>query len=137
MNISGTVTSTGFVKSGGTSSQFLKADGSVDATAYATNANFTAHTASSVHMTTTEKTNLDSLATNIATISGISSTDVTNWNTAYTNNHTHSNKTYLDGITGNVGTMAYKTATDYEKNLNVISFQANQHILLLRFSQLS
>ena len=26
-------------------------------------------------------------------------TDKTNWNTAYTNNHTHSNKTVLDGIT--------------------------------------
>ena len=31
------ITSTGFVKSGGTSSQFLKADGSVDSTAYTTN----------------------------------------------------------------------------------------------------
>jgi len=33
----GNVTSTGFIKSGGTSSQFLKADGSVDSTAYTTN----------------------------------------------------------------------------------------------------
>jgi hypothetical protein len=59
---------------------------------------FTAHTASTVHMTTTEKTNLDSLATNIAAISGITSTKVGNWNTASTNSHTHSNKTVLDGI---------------------------------------
>ena len=59
---------------------------------------FTAHTASTVHMTTTEKTNLDSLATNIAAISGITSTKVGNWDTASTNSHTHSNKTVLDGI---------------------------------------
>ena len=60
---------------------------------------FTAHTASSVHMTSTEKTNLDSLATNIAAISGVTSAKVSNWDTAASNNHTHSNKTVLDGIT--------------------------------------
>ena len=60
---------------------------------------FTAHTASTVHMSNTEKANLDSLATNIAAISGITSTKVGNWDTASTNSHTHSNKTVLDGIT--------------------------------------
>ena len=30
---------------------------------------------------------------------GITSTQITNWGTAYTNSHTHSNKTVLDGIT--------------------------------------
>ena len=39
------------------------------------NTTITAHTASTVHMNDTEKTNLDSLATNIETISGITSTD--------------------------------------------------------------
>ena len=29
---------------------------------------------------------------------GISSTNISNWNTAYTNNHTHSNKTLLDSF---------------------------------------
>ena len=73
------------------------------------NANdLTAHTASSVHMTSTEKTNLDSLATNIGAISGITSQKVSNWDNAASSNHTHTNKTYLDGITGNVGTAAYK-----------------------------
>lgn len=52
----GSSTAGSFVKSGGTSSQFLKADGSVDSTAYATNANLTAHTAdTTVHVTSTEK----------------------------------------------------------------------------------
>lgn len=43
---------------------------------------FTEHTASTVHMTETEKTNLDSLATNIGTISGITANDVDAWNAA-------------------------------------------------------
>lgn len=46
---------------------------------------FTTHTASTVHMNDTEKTNLDSLATNIAAISGITSTKVSNWDGAVTN----------------------------------------------------
>ena len=41
---------------------------------------FTEHTASTVHMTETEKNNLDSLATNIGTISGITANDVDAWN---------------------------------------------------------
>lgn len=41
----------------------------------ASESDLTAHTASTVHMNNTEKTNLDSLATNIGTISGITSTD--------------------------------------------------------------
>ena len=83
-------------------------------------ATFTGHTANTaMHFTTTEKTNLDSLATNIATISGITSTKVGNWDTAYTNNHTHSNKTYLDSITGNVGTMAYQATSSYSSATQV------------------
>ncbi len=83
-------------------------------------ATFTAHTAdSTVHLTSTEKTNIDALETNIAAISGITSTKVGNWDTAYTNNHTHSNKTYLDGITGAVGTMAYQNASSYSSATQV------------------
>ena len=73
----------------------------------------TAHTASTSHMSTTEKTNLDSLSGNIATISGITSTKVSAWDGAATNSHTHSNKTALDSITGNVGTMAYQNTSSY------------------------
>lgn len=83
-------------------------------------ATFTGHTAdTAMHFTTTEKTNLDSLATNIAAISGITSTKVSNWDTAYTNNHTHSNKTALDSITGNVGTMAYQNTSSYSSATQV------------------
>ena len=83
-------------------------------------ATFTGHTAdTAMHFTTTEKTNLDSLATNIAVISGITSTKVGNWDTAYTNNHTHSNKTALDSITGAVGTMAYQDASSYSSATQV------------------
>lgn len=72
-----------------------------------------------IHLTQTEKTNIDSLATNIATISGITSTNVTNWNGASTNSHTHSNKSALDAITGNVGTMAYENANSYSSATQV------------------
>lgn len=80
---------------------------------------FTNHTSSSVHMTTTEKTNLDSLATNIAAISGITTTKVSNWDDANTKKHTHSNKTALDSITSNVGTMAYENASSYSSATQV------------------
>ena len=83
-------------------------------------ATFTGHTAdTAMHFTTTEKTNLDSLATNISTISGITSTKVNNWDGAVTNSHTHSNKTYLDGITGAVGTMAYQNTASYSSATEV------------------
>lgn len=93
------------------------------------NNTFNTHSASTVHMTTTEKTNLDSLATNIAAISGITSTKVSNWDTAVTNNHTHSNKATLDAITatsaainsltGSVGTMAFENASSYSSATQV------------------
>ena len=57
---------------------------------------------STIHVTTTQKSNWDTAYTNNHThvnktvLDDISSTDVTNWGTAYTNNHTHSNKALLD-----------------------------------------
>ena len=80
---------------------------------------FTAHTSSTVHMNATEKTNLDSLATNIGAISGITAQKVTNWDNAYADRHTHSNKTALDSITGNVGTMAYANESSYSSATQV------------------
>lgn len=50
----------------------------------ANQSDFTGHTANTnVHLTTTEKTNLDSLATNISAISGITASKKSNWDTAY------------------------------------------------------
>ena len=72
-----------------------------------------------IHMDATEKENLDSLATNIGTISGITSTDVTSWNNAATNSHTHTNKSALDSITGSVGTMAYQNTSTYSSATEV------------------
>ena len=90
---------------------------------------FTSHTGSSVHMTTTEKTNLDSLATNIAAISGITATKVSNWDGAATDSHTHTNKSTLDAITatstainsltGSVGTMAFQNTSSYSSATQV------------------
>ena len=58
-------------------SDFNSYSGAVDTaiSLKASESDLTAHTASTVHMNNTEKTNLDSLATNIGTISGITSTD--------------------------------------------------------------
>ena len=110
---------------------------------------FTAHASNTnLHFTGSEKANLDSLATNISTISGInstnvsnwntaynnnhthsnkgvldgiSSTNVSNWNTAYNNNHTHSNKAYLDNIGGYLGSMAYQNTSSYSSATEVNS----------------
>ena len=87
-------------------------------------ATFTAHTAdTSAHFSGDEKENLDSLATNIAAISGITSTNVNNWDTAATSAHNHSNKSTLDAITASsaainsltdtVGTMAFENVNSY------------------------
>ena len=90
-------------------------------------ATYTAHTANtSAHFSGNEKENLDSLSTNIATISGISSSNVTSWDNAATNSHSHSNKTYLDGITGNVGTMAYENSNSYSSATQVNTALSNK-----------
>ena len=72
-----------------------------------------AHTASTSHMNATEKENLDSLAANIAAISGITAAKIESWDESSVSAHTHDNKAALDAITGNVGTMAYEEKTDY------------------------
>lgn len=70
------------------------------------NASFTAHTAdTSVHVTSTDKSTWngkqDALS-NASVLTGISSTNVTNWNNAATSAHSHSNKTVLDNLTQTV-----------------------------------
>lgn len=57
------------------------------------------HIKSESHMTPTEKENLDSLATNIAAISGITLENIIDWDAASSDKHTHANKSVLDGIT--------------------------------------
>lgn len=90
------------------------------ATTTALNNVVTGHTANtSIHLSSTEKTNLDSLETNIAAISGITSTKVGSWDGAAAASHTHSNKSALDAITGNVGTMAYENTSSYSSATQV------------------
>ena len=52
---------------------------------------------------------------NKSVLDGITSTKVSNWDTAYTNNHTHSNKSVLDGITAN-NVAAWNAAEQNAKN---------------------
>lgn len=49
----------------------------------------------------------------------VTSTDKTNWNNAVTSSHTHNNKSALDAITGNVGTMAYQSTDSYSSATEV------------------
>lgn len=74
------------------------------------------------HITATERTNWNTAFTNNHThsnksvLDGITSTLVGNWNKAYTNNHTHSNKSILDDITSakvSNWDSAYSKITDY------------------------
>lgn len=73
---------------------------------YATTSSLTNHTGDTTkHITSTERTNWNTAYesyhthTNKSVLDGITTTLISNWNTAYTNNHTHSNKSVLDGIT--------------------------------------
>jgi len=81
INFTGTLTATSIVKSGGTSSQFLKADGSVDSNSYLTS------------YTETDPVFSASAA------SGITTTNITNWNTAYGWGN-HANQGYLTSVGG-------------------------------------
>lgn len=82
LNVTGIVTATSFVKSGGTSSQFLKADGSVDSSTYITSAD----------------------GGNAATLDGIDSTSFLRSDAV--DIKTSGNLTFNDSISLNVGTSA-------------------------------
>ncbi|AHB80590.1 tail fiber protein [Synechococcus phage ACG-2014h] len=81
VTITGALTVTSIVKSGGTNTQFLKADGSVDSTSYLTS------------YTETDPVFSASEAANIL------STDTTNWNTAYGWGN-HAGQGYLTSVGG-------------------------------------
>lgn len=73
---------------------------------YVTSTDFSNHTGDTTkHITSTERTNWNTAYqsyhthSNKSVLDGITTTLISNWNTAYTNNHTHSNKSVLDGIT--------------------------------------
>lgn len=60
---------------------------------------------------------------NLSVLSGITSTNITNWNTAFTNNHTHANLSVLSGITSTNITnwdSAYSSVTA-ATNLNTVN----------------
>ena len=85
INFTGTLTATSIVKSGGTSSQFLKADGSVDSNSY-----LTSYTETDPVFSASEA-------------AGITSTDTTNWDTAYGWGN-HAGQGYLTSV-GSINTL--------------------------------
>ena len=126
--------------SGITSEDITNWNGKQDAsgmTAYTTTATtdglsgtVTAHTANTdMHLTQAEKANIDLLANSIEAVSGISPSDISSWNDASTNSHTHSNKETLDDITasstainsltGSVGSMAFQNTSSYSSATEV------------------
>lgn len=82
---------------------------------------FNTHTEStSLHFSGDEKANLDALATNIAAISGISSTNVGNWDSAYGfMSGISASVEAINSLTSTVGTMAFANAADYSSATEV------------------
>ena len=73
---------------------------------YATKSSLSTHTGNTtVHITANERTNWNAAYSNNhthsnkTTLDNITLSNVTNWNTAHNNTHTHTNKAVLDGIT--------------------------------------
>ena len=89
-NITGNVTANSFIKSGGTASQFLKADGSVDTTAYATLTSLSA----TAPLSYNNSTGVFSLTSGYIIPT---TTQETDWNTAFTNRITSLTTTGASG----------------------------------------
>lgn len=118
------------VQTTGTSEIEVMSQKAVTQVASGINDTLSAHTANTeLHLTLLEKRDVDAIDNNIGTISGITSNDVTNWNSAYTDSHTHSNKQTLDEITatstainsltGSVGSMAFENVNSYSSATEV------------------
>jgi len=115
LNVTGIVTATSFVKSGGTSSQFLKADGSVD---------------SSTYITSADGGNADQLDGQEGTYY-LDYNNFTNTPTIPTNNNQLTNGagfiTDSDDITGNAATA---TQLETARNIGGVSFDGTADINL-------
>ena len=88
-----------------------------------------------VHVTTTQKTNWNTAYSNSHThsnktvLDGITSTKVSNWDGAATNSHTHSNKTALDAITSTKMTnwdTAYTNSHTHSNKANLDAITATK-----------
>ena len=89
---------------------------------YVTSTDFSNHTGDTTkHITSTERTNWNTAYqsyhthSNKSVLDGITTTLISNWNTAYTNNHTHNNKTVLDSITSTKISNWDGVVTDWNK----------------------
>lgn len=68
---------------------------------------------------------------NKSVIDGITSTNVSNWNTAFNNNHTHSNKANLDSINQNLATNSNVLFNSIKSAGDVIAFATGSSTLTL------
>ena len=82
--------------------------------------------------TTAKQTNWDTAYSNYHThgnksvLDGITSTKVGNWDTAFSNSHTHDNKSVLDGITSTKVSSWDTAYSNYHAHSTSYSFAANQ-----------
>ena len=89
----------------------------------------TSHTGNSdIHVTSTNKTNWNTAYknshthSNYNTLEDITATAVSNWNTAYGYAHNHSNKTYLDNINQNLSTTSSVTFAGVKSTGDVVAY---------------
>ena len=121
VNITGIITATSFVKSGGTSSQFLKADGSVDSSTYLTSYTETNDLSSAVTWANVPDTNIteSSVTQHQAALSITESqiSDLQSYLTSYTETQTLDDVLGL-GNTSDTGlSVGVVTATSFDGNL--------------------
>ena len=136
LDVDGSVEGTSFIKTGGTSSQFLKADGSIDSTTYAgayvhpsyATTNINTSTSTIIDAITTNSTgHITAMSTRVLTLANLGYTGATNannyvlpftdnssnWNTAHGWGD-HSTEGYISSVSGNwTGTFDGQEGTYY------------------------
>ena len=122
LNVSGVVTATSFVKSGGTSSQFLKADGSVDSNTYLTSFIETNDLSSAVTWANVPDANItESSVTQHQAAIGITESqisDLQSYLTSYTETQTLDDVLGLGNVSGIGLSVGVVTATSFVKESN-------------------
>lgn len=127
LNITGITTASGFIKSGGTSSQFLKADGSVDTSTYATQS-FVGLATNGLLNSKGNGSSLSGIVTSITAGSGISINHSTGNVTISGSTVSATDNNILSGITtfnGNIVSTAIFKVQQVEETYNSYSTTIN------------
>ena len=121
LDVDGSVEGTSFIKTGGTSSQFLKADGSIDSTTYAgayvhpsyATTNINTSTSTIIDSITTNSTgHITAMGTRVLTLANLGFTGATNANYITNNNQLTNGAGYVTTDTDTVYTHPTYTGAD-------------------------